>query len=315
MPKVKKVRRPRGAAPSPASASQNSHGRTLATPNTGLGQHFLKNPMIATQIVAKAAIRSTDVCLEVGPGTGNLTMKLLEAAKKVVAVEFDPRMISEVTKRVQATEHAKHLQIIHGDVIKVQLPFFDVCVANLPYQISSPFVFKLLAHRPMFRCAVVMFQEEFAIRLSAKPGDSLYCRLSVNVQLLAKVDQLMKVGRNNFRPPPKVESRVVRIEPRNPPPPVNFQEWDGMIKIIFNRKNKTLRASFNTKCVFKMMEDNYRTFCSIANEPMAADFSIKTLVDEVLDVTGFSQTRGAKMDQDDFLTLLEAFNSRGIHFA
>ena len=83
-------------------------------------------------------------------------------------------------------------------------------------------MFKLLVHRPMFRCAVIMFQEEFALRLSAKPGDELYCRLSVNTQLLARVDQLMKVGRNNFRPPPKVESRVVRIEPRNPPPPVNF---------------------------------------------------------------------------------------------
>lgn len=124
---------------------------------------------------------------------------------------------------------------------------------TLSVQISSGIVFKLLAHRPLFRCAVVMFQEEFALRLSAKwvprhaphctaggsslagtsshvrvprcvcrPGSDLYCRLSVNTQLLAKVDQLMKVGRNNFRPPPKVESRVVRIEPKNPPPPVNF---------------------------------------------------------------------------------------------
>jgi 18S rRNA (adenine1779-N6/adenine1780-N6)-dimethyltransferase len=243
MPKEKKMKRRRNTTTvEAAGSSQNSHGRTLATPNTSLGQHFLKNPMIATAIVAKAAIRGTDTCLEVGPGTGNITVKLLEQAKKVIAVEFDPRMIAEVQKRVQNTEHANHLHIIHGDAIKVQLPFFDVCVANLPYQISSPFVFKLLSHRPMFRCAVVMFQEEFAKRLSARyviyphlsrsrfillllilrPGDELYCRLSVNTQLLAKVDQLLKVGRNNFRPPPKVESRVVRIEPKNPPPPVNF---------------------------------------------------------------------------------------------
>lgn len=65
-----------------------------------------------------------------------------------------------------------------------------------------------------------------------RPGDELYCRLSVNTQLLAKVDQLMKVGRNNFRPPPKVESRVVRIEPRVPPPPVNFLEWDGLVRSV-----------------------------------------------------------------------------------
>ena len=68
-----------------------------------------------------------------------------------------------------------------------------------------------------------MFQREFALRLVAQPGDELYCRLSVNTQLLAKVTHVMKVGRNNFRPPPKVESSVVRIEPINPPPPINFQ--------------------------------------------------------------------------------------------
>jgi len=68
-----------------------------------------------------------------------------------------------------------------------------------------------------------MFQREFALRLVAQPGDELYCRLSVNTQLLAKVTHVMKVGKNNFRPPPKVESSVVRIEPLNPPPPINFQ--------------------------------------------------------------------------------------------
>ena len=137
-----------------------------------------------------------------------------------------------------------------GDAIKSDLPFFDVCVANVPYQISSPLVFKLLLHRPFFRCAVLMFQvcphrfwfrfgfihinfklqREFAQRLVAQPGDKLYCRLSINTQLLARVDHLMKVGKNNFRPPPKVESSVVRIEPRNPPPPINFREWDGKIQ-------------------------------------------------------------------------------------
>ncbi|CCI40662.1 unnamed protein product [Albugo candida] len=310
MPKDKKKRQRNVGT---ASASQNSLGRTLATPNTSIGQHFLKNPMIAAQIVSKAALRSTDICLEVGPGTGNLTMKILNQAKKVIAVEYDLRMIAEIQKRVQNTEHAKHLQVIHGDVIRVQLPFFDVCIANLPYQISSPFVFKLLAHRPMFRCAVVMFQEEFAKRLSAKPGDQLYCRLSVNTQLLAKVDQLIKVGKNNFRPPPKVESRVVRIEPRNPPPPVNFVEWDGMIKIIFNRKNKTLRACFLTKPVLKMLEENYKTFCSLHEELPESDFDIKKKIEAVLS-DEFSDRRASKMDQDDLLRLLERFNSSKVHF-
>lgn len=84
-------------------------------------------------------------------------------------------------------------QIIQGDILKTDLPYFDICVANIPYQISSPIVFKLLSHRPLFRAAVIMFQREFAMRLLAKPGDSLYSRLSVNTQLLARVDHLLKV--------------------------------------------------------------------------------------------------------------------------
>ena len=77
--------------------------------------------------------------------------------------------------------------------MKAELPYFDLCVANIPYQISSPLVFKLLAHRPAFRAAVIMFQHEFAMRLVAKPGDALFCRLAVNTQLLARVSHLLKV--------------------------------------------------------------------------------------------------------------------------
>jgi len=111
-----------------------------------------------------------------------------------------------------------------------------------------------------------MFQREFAERLVAKPGDKLYCRLSINTQLLARVDLLMKVGKNNFRPPPKVESNVVRIEPRNPPPPINYQEWDALIRIAFNRKNKTLSAAFKQTTVITMLEKNYKTHCSLNNK-------------------------------------------------
>jgi 18S rRNA (adenine1779-N6/adenine1780-N6)-dimethyltransferase len=94
-------------------------------------------------------------------------------------------------------------------------------------------VFKLLSHRPLFRAAVIMFQTEFALRLVAKPGDPTYTRLSANTQLLARVSHLLKVGRNNFRPPPKVDSSVVRIEPRNPVPDINFREWDGLLRLCF----------------------------------------------------------------------------------
>lgn len=97
------------------------------------------------------------------------------------------------------------------------------------------------------------------MRLVANPGDSLYCRLSVNTQLLARVSHLLKVGRNNFRPPPKVDSSVVRIEPRRPLPPVSFKEWDGLVRLCFIRKNKTLGSIFKQKGVLALLEKNYKT--------------------------------------------------------
>ncbi|CAB3983738.1 probable dimethyladenosine transferase [Paramuricea clavata] len=244
-----------------------------------------------------------------------MTVKLLEKVKKVIACEVDPRLVAELKKRVQGMPYASKLQVIVGDVLKADLPYFDVCVANLPYQISSPFVFKLLLHRPFFRCAVLMFQREFAQRLVAKPGDKLYCRLSINTQLLARVDHLMKVGKNNFRPPPKVESSVVRIEPRNPPPPINFQEWDGLVRIAFVRKNKTLASCFSSKAVLELIEKNYRIHCSL-NEILLDDhFDVKQKIQEILTENDYGKKRARTMDIDDFLGLLQVFNSNGIHFA
>lgn len=192
MPKGKRGKG-RGAEDGGGSAGAAATGRQGMVFNTGLGQHILKNPLVVQAIVDKSALRNTDVVLEIGPGTGNLTSKCLEKAKRVVACEVDPRMVAELQKRFQGTPFQSKLDLMVGDVIKTDLPFFDVCVANVPYQISSPLVFKLLLHRPFFRCAVLMFQREFAQRLVAKPGDKLYCRLSINTQLLARVDHLMKV--------------------------------------------------------------------------------------------------------------------------
>ena len=224
------------------------------------GQHLLKNPMILSEIINKSGIKSTDTVLEIGPGTGNLTMLLLDAAKKVIAIELDPRMVAQLIKRVGVSPYQNKLQLIQGDVLKQKLPFFDLCVANIPYQISSPIVFKLLSHRPLFRAAVLLIQREFAMRLIAKPGTEFYCRLSVNVQLLSKVDHIMKVSKKNFVPPPKVESSVVRIEPIHPLPKINFLEWDGMLRICFSRKNKTLGALFKQKKIFEMIYQNYKKF-------------------------------------------------------
>lgn len=233
--------------------------------NKSKGQHLLKNPMILKEIVNKSGIKPSDIVLEIGPGTGNLTMLMLEVAKQVIAVEVDPRMVAQLLKRVGISEYQQKLKLIQGDVLKTTFPYFDLCIANIPYQISSPIVFKLLSHRPVFKCAVLLVQREFAMRLVAKPGSEFYCRLSANVQLLAKCDHLMKVSKNNFTPPPKVESSVVRIEPRTPLPNINFSEWDGLLRIAFGRKNKTLGAIFKQKKILEHLLENYKKFNKIGN--------------------------------------------------
>lgn len=278
------------------------------------GQHILKNPKICDDMIVKSGIKSSDIALEIGPGTGNLTVKILEACKKMTAFEIDPRMKNELQKRVDDLGYRSKINIINMDVLKMeQLPYFDVCIANLPYNISSEIVFRLLGHKPAFRCAVLMFQREFADRLIAKPGDKHYCRLSVNTQLLAKCDMVMKVGKNNFRPPPKVESAIVRLEPINPRPPIDFREWDGLVRICFNRKNKTIGAEFKNKHVIELLEKNYRIYCSTMNIPVAiTDMKAKIL--SILDESGFMERRSRTMTIDDFLRLLIAFNKNHLHF-
>ena len=351
----------RSTTPSTSASSLQSASRPRPSNNLvfnhSLGQHILKNPLVVTSIIDKAGIRSTDTVLEVGPGTGNLTVKLLPVAKKVIVVEYDVRMIAELQKRVAGTPDAHKLQIIQGDVLKVDLPYFDLCVANLPYQISSPFTFKLLSHRPPFRSAVLMYQREFALRLLAQPATPLFCRLSLNTQLLSRVSHLLKVSKNSFRPPPKVESSVVRIEPIYPPPPINFMEWDGLVRLCFSRKNKTLRAIFNNRHVMELLSRNYHTYMALhptaattatatattttatttttaaasagsgsgtvvgvggwgtgSGSVLVSESEVKERVLGLLEQGEWSDKRASKMEQEEFVALLAAFNEAGFHF-
>lgn len=132
--------------------------------NKSFGQNFLKNPGILDKIMDAADVKPSDCVFEIGPGTGNLTSRLLRSAKQVIAQEIDPRMVAAVQKRAQAEGTVNKLTINQGDCLKANWPPFHCCVANLPYQISSPFTFKLLAHASRWRCAVIMFQKEFAER-------------------------------------------------------------------------------------------------------------------------------------------------------
>lgn len=207
-------------------------------PRPKLGQHFLRDVRYAERAVEAAELLPSDVVLEVGPGKGVLTRLLAPRVAKVVAVEIDPRLAAALD--------VPNVQLIEGDAVQVELPPFDACVSNLPYQISSPFLFRLLERD--FRVAVLMLQKEFADRLVAKPGGGEYGRLSVNAQRRAEVERLARVPAGAFDPPPRVESALVRIRPRPPSfdvPP----NYDDVVERAFAQRRKKLANSLGSKDV------------------------------------------------------------------
>jgi 18S rRNA (adenine1779-N6/adenine1780-N6)-dimethyltransferase len=281
--------------------------------NKGFGQHILRNPLVIAAIVEKAAVRPTDIVIEIGPGTGNLTEKLLMAAKKVIAYEVDPRMVSELHKRFQNSPLRSKLEIVRGNCLDHDFPYFDRCVANVPYAISSALVFKLL-EKPTFKCAVLMFQREFALRVCAPPGSELYCRLSVNSQLLARCAHLMKVSKNSFTPPPKVESSVIRLDPKHPPPPVDFAEWDGLVKLLFNRKNKKATSIFRTKTCIESLRQIHESYCKMESETAMTPEVFRDTLAGLLD-DPLLEGRARTMTEENIMHLLAHFNAKGIRFA
>ncbi|KAH9387252.1 18S rRNA (adenine1779-N6/adenine1780-N6)-dimethyltransferase [Nematocida major] len=283
------------------------------------GQHLLKNPGIVTTMVDKARIRATDTVLEIGPGTGNLTLKLLDKCKKVVAVEKDRKIATNLIKRVGSRK--TKLQLIINDALEVEYPYFDLCVSNTPYQISSPLVFKLL--ESPFRVCILMFQREFANRLCATPGSSSYCRLSVSVQARATVQHIMKVSKKNFRPPPKVESSIVRIEPRRNKIDIDLNEFDGMLKICFSRKNKTIGSIFKQSAIKNLLFTNKDKIDSLPEDAVedSPDEPTRISPEEekrllgALEESRLDKERASKMTVEDFLFLLIKFKEAGISFS
>ncbi|EIJ89581.1 18S rRNA (adenine1779-N6/adenine1780-N6)-dimethyltransferase [Nematocida parisii] len=287
------------------------------------GQHILKNPGIVTNMIDKAKIKPTDTVLEIGPGTGNLTLKLLDKCKRVVAIEKDRKIASDLIKRIGARKNK--LQLLIEDAIDANYPYFDLCVSNTPYQISSPLVFKLLEYP--FRACVLMFQKEFADRLCAAPGTSSYCRLSVSVQIRAVVTHIMRVSKKNFRPPPKVESSIVKIEPRRNKVDIDLTEFDGMLRICFSRKNKTIGSIFRQNTIKNLLFMNRDKIADIAEEDdtlaepaLTEEPSRKispeqeAILNKVLEESKLEKERAAKMIVEDFLFLLIKFKEAGISF-
>ncbi|KAL2348570.1 hypothetical protein Fmac_002570 [Flemingia macrophylla] len=287
------------------------------------GQHILVNPRILDTIVRKSAINPTDTVLEIGPGTGNLTLKLLEAAHKVFAVEIDQRMVQVLEKRVLHRGLQGKLRVIKGDAMRTKFPRFDIVVANIPYGISSPLVIKLLYGATPFRSATLLLQKEFARRLVAGPLDAGFNRLSVNVKLLADVELVIDVSKRDFLPSPKVDSSVVIIRPKDQVPNVDLHQWRAFTRTCFTHRNKTLGASFKQKGkLFHLLkitnEDNH---CSPhkgdddAQDHKGVFNSFKEKIIGVLRTGGFEDKRPSKLSFDELLHLHSLFNQAGIYFS
>ncbi|KAF3790509.1 Ribosomal RNA small subunit methyltransferase [Nymphaea thermarum] len=313
------------------------------------GQHLLTNPRVLDAIVTKSGVGPSDTVLEIGPGTGNLTLKLLEKAGHVVAVEIDKRLVEILHSRVVESGLEDRITVICGDALKTQFPHFDLCVANIPYGISSPLILKMLFGTHNFRSATLLLQKEFAKRLLANPGDPEFNRLAVNVKLVSDVQFLMDVSKKDFVPCPKVDSSLVRIQPKPEIPLVDLEEWGAFVRTCFSKKNKTLGAIFKQKKkVIELMirskrvviTGRHRGLC-VEDRGVADDDNIdpdmsddeelaeedgsdttsnkesalfKDKIVSLLNDRGYTERRPSKLSNEQLLSLLSAFNEAGVYF-
>ncbi len=205
-----------------------------------LGQHFLSDPSILGRIADAAGLTPGDTVLEIGPGKGGLTAQLAARAGRVVAIEADGRLAAALRSRLAAVE------IVHGDALRVPWPAATCVCGNIPYRITSPLIERALTPPRPLR-VVFLVQREVADRLAASPGSRTYGALSAGVQLVATVERLFGVPRGAFRPPPRVESALVRITPLAPPPLDAAEETATrrLIRLAFQRRRQQLRRSLS----------------------------------------------------------------------
>ena len=227
-------------------------------PRKALGQHFLTDVRILDRIVAALDPASDDVVLEIGPGKGTLTARLLAAGVRVVTIERDRALAAELEARREEWG-AGRVSVVPGDALRMdwhaQLRSVDwtapgpalapprwKVVGNIPYNITTPLIAKALTP-PWPACIVFLVQAEVADRLAARPGTRAYGALSVGVQAACRVERLFGVRAGAFRPPPRVASAVVRLTPRAEPlvPAPDTAAFRAFVTACFARRRKQLR--------------------------------------------------------------------------
>ncbi|RLN31378.1 hypothetical protein BBO99_00009028 [Phytophthora kernoviae] len=299
------------------------HGRAPEVPNSdSRAESVTRVPSAADLSFANTNDKLR--VLEIGPGTGNLTSALLGIDPKIQvhAVEFDRRMVEQLQRRFTSEIEDGSLVVEHSGFEDFKFTLegedesrFDACVANIPYQLSSLVVSRLsnYMHRfPTFQCAVLLVQEEFALRLLAQPGNKNYSRLSANTALVADVTSVVPVPRKHFLPPPKVDSRVIKMTPKSTPAlpsdKLFFQKFDALLRLCFERKNKTLRALLLAKTA--------RSQYVLKNDALAAGEdkhqAVTERVEAALEACGLSSNRAVKISVVEFMQLMQELHDRDI---
>ena len=208
-----------------------------------LGQHFLNDKRILQRIVDALELTAQETVVEIGPGRGSLTALLAPAAKRLVLIEIDRALAARLREKYA---NDTHVTVVEADVLTVSLSEIAGgafrLVGNIPYNITTPILFHAL-QRPRPDRAVYLVQKEVADRIAAAPGDDDYGALSANVQAIARPKTLFRVGAGAFTPPPKVDSAVIRIDPR-PDPVISEAEEKSYQRFVidaFGMRRKQLR--------------------------------------------------------------------------
>ena len=219
------------------------------TANKRYGQNFLINDNVIQEISEVAEIEKTDLVIEIGPGLGTLTSKLLEKAGKVIAIELDDKMIKILNDRFKLYNN---FILINDDILQVNLKeligqnkkeFSSVkVVANLPYYITTPIIMKLLEERLKIDSITVMVQKEVADRITAKPGDKFSGAITYSVDYYAEAENVIFVSKDCFIPSPEVDSEVIKLQIRKTPAVKveNEELFFKAIKASFMQRRKTL---------------------------------------------------------------------------
>lgn len=212
------------------------------------GQNFLNNGRVIDQIVASIRPQKSDHMVEIGPGEAALTAPLIEVVKRLEIIEIDNDLIAPLKIKFAAKpafnlHHTDALAFDYASLLNEAADAPLRIVGNLPYNISSPLLFHLLQYSPHIKDMHFMLQKEVVDRLTAAPGIKAYGRLSVMIQYACETEYLFTVGPENFTPPPKVDSAIVRLLPYQNKPFIadNETRFAEFVKQAFSQKRKTLR--------------------------------------------------------------------------